>query len=442
MAFSAKANWDEAITEYRNAIRLNSGDVLTKRLFAVVNVPDPKSGQKMLYGISALGVAHRELGNALGQKRDFDSMINEERTAIALNPEDYLAHNALGSALGWKNDWDGEIAEEREVLRLSPEFAVAHAALGVALGNKANWDEEIAEEREAIRLVPNFAEAHNNLGFALVNKADWEGAIAEFRKAVSLKPDLVEAHSNLGWVLNKQHKSEEAILEMREAVRLKPDLAFAHSELGFALEQRADWAGALEEYCKASDLDPQNSTFRASYERLRRLAQAATSDTIDLNSATQEQLSALPGIGSAYAQKIIRGRPYRSKDELLKKKIISHATYKKIEERISCSSAVATGSRDFVLRRTFGEYGAEVSSVAFSPDGHLLASGSLDGTMRIVDLTTGQQVRTFAAGHPVRSVEFSPDGHLIASAVEGFGAKVWEVASGRDVSNLDIEQEY
>ena len=65
-----------------------------------------------------------------------------------------------------------------------------------------------------------------------------------------------------------------------------------------------------------------------------KMAPATKSDLLDINSASADELDALPGIGKAYSAAIIKGRPYKGKDELVQKHILPQATYDKIKDQV------------------------------------------------------------------------------------------------------------
>lgn len=60
----------------------------------------------------------------------------------------------------------------------------------------------------------------------------------------------------------------------------------------------------------------------------------AQANLIDINSASKDQLDALPGIGAARAEAIIKGRPYKGKDDLVHKKVIPKNVYDGIKDKI------------------------------------------------------------------------------------------------------------
>ena len=65
-----------------------------------------------------------------------------------------------------------------------------------------------------------------------------------------------------------------------------------------------------------------------------KMAPAPKADLLDINSASADELKALKGIGDAYSAKIIAGRPYKGKDELVQKNIVPEKTYAEIKDKI------------------------------------------------------------------------------------------------------------
>jgi DNA uptake protein ComE-like DNA-binding protein len=66
----------------------------------------------------------------------------------------------------------------------------------------------------------------------------------------------------------------------------------------------------------------------------RSTAAAPKADVVDINSATSAELKALPGVSDSDATKIIQGRPYTDKNQLVSRKVVSEAAYEKIKEHV------------------------------------------------------------------------------------------------------------
>ena len=83
------------------------------------------------------------------------------------------------------------------------------------------------------------------------------------------------------------------------------------------------------------------------------------------------------------------------------------------------------------------EHIAEVSSVSFSPDGTLLASASVDGTVRLWDVAKKENIASLEHTDGVRSVAFSPDGTLLASGSLVGTLKLWDVVRREQIASLE-----
>ena len=84
---------------------------------------------------------------------------------------------------------------------------------------------------------------------------------------------------------------------------------------------------------KVAQADAKKKTEKPSAKEEMKAA-AKSGDLVDINHASQKELEALPGVGEARAKAIIKGRPYKGKDELLAKKIVPENVYNDIKDKI------------------------------------------------------------------------------------------------------------
>ncbi len=95
------------------------------------------------------------------------------------------------------------------------------------------------------------------------------------------------------------------------------------------------------------------------------------------------------------------------------------------------------------LSKTLTGHIDEVMTVCYSPDGKYLASGSIDGTIRIWDVSSGKEIKTLAGRNGyIYSVCYSPDGKYLASGISDKTIRIWDVSSGKEVKTLAGHSDY
>jgi len=165
-------------------------------------------------------------------KGDYDRAIADYTEAIRLNPQDALAYNNRGvSYHNGKQDYDRAIADYTEAIRLNPQDALAYSNRGASYNAKKDYDRAIADLTEAIRLNPQDALAYNNRGFSYREKKDYDRAIADYTEAIRLNPQLANAYANRGNSYYYKKDYDRAIADYEAALRIDPNTQNAAKSL-------------------------------------------------------------------------------------------------------------------------------------------------------------------------------------------------------------------
>ena len=105
--------------------------------------------------------------------------------------------------------------------------------------------------------------------------------------------------------------------------------AFASLALAAFAADNAPLAGQHLAQAKKADAKDAKKDTKAAEQK-----DAKKAELMDINSASEKELATLPGIGDARAKAIVKGRPYKGKDDLVQKKIIPQKVYDEIKDRI------------------------------------------------------------------------------------------------------------
>ncbi|MGB8217155.1 MAG: tetratricopeptide repeat protein [Candidatus Methanoperedens sp.] len=185
-------------------------------------------------GIGLSHNIHNNLGLAYDRIGKYEEAITELKEALRLNPDYIEVHNNLGVTYDRMGKPDEAVNELKVALNLNPNYAEAHCNLGNIYTSAGRYEEAAGELEEALKINPELAIGHNNLGNIYALQKRNEEAIQEFKEALRINPDYAPAHNNLGNAYAETGMLEDALREFQEALRLDPEFPEAYLGMGLA----------------------------------------------------------------------------------------------------------------------------------------------------------------------------------------------------------------
>jgi tetratricopeptide (TPR) repeat protein len=205
-----------------------------------------------------LAIALVNRGTALSRVGKHDEALTEYRKALRYAPGDVLILANIGVELAQAGDLDAGIAQLQSVVdenANADSVPFAFLQLGILFQQKGDWRRAGDEFRRATELWPNYVEAHLRLAYALAHEGHRTEALSEYNRVARLsgyeldrRYSQVFANQWLGNALRDQGKYAAAASAYHEAIRLEPDYGMAHCELGFVLEKLGHTRQAIQEY--------------------------------------------------------------------------------------------------------------------------------------------------------------------------------------------------
>jgi tetratricopeptide (TPR) repeat protein len=228
--------------------------------------------------------AYRVSGNEWLAKMEYDKAIADFNEAIRLDPGDRTVYNNRGAAWMCKDEYDKAIDDFSEGIRRDPQSRADYTCRAFAWEHKNEYGKAIADLTECIRLEPQDGSSFRNRGHVWQAMKEYDKAISDFTKAIRLDPQDPIAYQFRGGAWLSKQEWDKAIADFSEIIRLEPDYKSALCSpagmfAAFLDQRHRDGTKALESSPKASEPTASKvacfyASLAAGYAELRDFASA------------------------------------------------------------------------------------------------------------------------------------------------------------------------
>jgi tetratricopeptide (TPR) repeat protein len=198
--------------------------------------------------------------------KNFDKAIEEFSEAIRLDPNDFLAYKYRVTAYFSKKQYDNAIKDLSELIRLHPTYVEFYVTRGGAYIANKQYENGIKDFSELIRLYPTDPNGYCMRGGAYIANKQYDNAVKDFSEAIRLAPARSDAYSGRGAAYRGMKDYDKAIADSTEGLRLDPKSAAAHGIFAWVLavcpkDQLRDGKRAFELATKACELTEWKNPF-------------------------------------------------------------------------------------------------------------------------------------------------------------------------------------
>ena len=200
--------------------------------------------------------AHINLANALARKGEFDEAFSHFNMALTIEPDNEFAHLNLAKALLLKGKPDEAANHFNTALKINPRLDYAYVGLGNIFAGKNEFNKAIEYTLKALEINPDYAVASENLGKLMLRQGNVADAIPHFKKTLEIDPDNENAKTNLKQLSVFQKKIDEETPKILQSIKSSPNDPLLYVQLGRLYQSMRFFNNAIPQYEKALSIKP------------------------------------------------------------------------------------------------------------------------------------------------------------------------------------------
>jgi WD40 repeat protein/tetratricopeptide (TPR) repeat protein len=345
-----------------------------------------------------------------------------------------------GRAYRERTEYEQALKDLDQALSLDSNFVWAYSSRGTTYRLLNDYQQAIADFDYALKLDPAYIWAYIGRGTTYRLRKDYQQAIADFDHALALDSKNIWVYSLRGETYYRLKQYERAIEDFNQALSLDPQAFWTYGLRGIAYVGLKKHEQAIKDFDQVLEISPQSTWAKELRDEVYRSDFVSYATHVVPPPPTPSSAPETPKPPSNGFPPSFQNIPYRVSDVILEGvtrtmpqqspgyDVSPNYPY---PTRVSPITHSPSGP---ILYTTYGGHYQTITTVAWSPNGEALASGSWDGIEQVRDAGTAKYISGYR-GHisGVTVVAWSPDGKKIASAAWDNTVHVWDAATGKPI---------